>query len=375
LLTEIHRPDGSVQYRVRAVIDGKDRRKLFDTLEAAQLAALEWVGERQCDTRVLVTRLAPADLADAEAALPGLRRLGLGFSTALLWLDKHYARPSTVLWEAAVEEYKSDRGKMGTGPDQISNVAKAARRFAAHVGRPAVGVPTKAEVEGFLSILPPECKATTYNGLLGDVATFLEWLKTRGYVAENPAAGMERRRVVRGLPAILKPEQVATLLRDMEKTDPAWIPYAAICCFAGVRPGLRSGEAFRFDQMLRGGREVIHPEGFEIHGKANGVRIVPWKLCGPLKEWLAAYPPKPGLWPSESPTAAERAWTKVRKRHGLSADVLRHTALSAMCYADGASLAQVAMVSGNSESMIRRHYLGRWSTEMTAALWGLLPSK
>jgi integrase len=375
LLTEIHRPDGSVRYRVRAVIDGKDRRKQFLTLEAAQLEAAEWLNERKVDMRVLATRLAPSDLADAEAALPVFRRLGLGFSEAAQWMAEHYRRPATISWEAAVTEYEEARRKAGISGSQISNVTKAARRFGASVRRPAVGVPTRAEVESFLSTLAEDASPSTYNGLLGDVATFLEWLKVRGYTADNPAAGMERRKVVRGLPEILKPAQVEALLRDLEKQDPLWIPYAAICAFAAVRPGTREGEAFRLDRDLRADREVFHPGGIEIHGKANGVRIVPWPLCGPLQAWLEAYPGNGGLWPSVSPTAAERAWAKVRARHGLSADVLRHTAISAMCYAPGGSLAQVALAAGNSEAMIRRHYLGRWSTEMTQELWGLLPSK
>jgi hypothetical protein len=64
---------------------------------------------------------------------------------------------------------------------------------------------------------------------------------------------------------------------------------------------------------------VLHPEGFAVEGKAHGTRVVPW----------------------------------------------------AICYAPNASLAQIAIAAGNSEAMIRKHYLGGWSLAMTQALWSL----
>ncbi len=372
-ITPITRPDGSVGFRVRAVVLGDDRRKIVGTIDEARLLAAQWVDGRAEELRVLPTRLSPAQLGDAEAASRFLDGLGLGFLDAAKWLLANYKRPSHAEWEAEVTEYEADRRRVGISESQISNVAKAAKRFSAHVARPSIGAPTRAEIEGFLGTLGPEVSPYTYNGLLGDLGTFLQWLVTKGRLQENPAAGMERRRIKRKLPPTLKPPAVEALLRDLEASDPEWVPYAALCVFGAMRPGTREGEAFRLDADLRAGREVFHPGGIEIHGKAHGTRIVPWDMCGPLKAWLDAYPPRSGLWPSDSPTAAERAWEKVREKHSLSADVLRHTAISAMCYAPGASLAKVAIAVGNSEPMIRKHYLGRWSDEMTQALWALRP--
>jgi hypothetical protein len=120
---------------------------------------------------------------------------------------------------------------------------------------------------------------------------------------------------------------------------------------------------------------VLHPAGFEVDGKANGIRVVLWSICGPLKEWINAYPPAPGLWREATGMAAEKAFAPTRKKHGLTQDILRHTALSAMCHAPSASFAQVALAAGNSEAMIRRHYLGRWTPEMTQALYAIKPAK
>jgi hypothetical protein len=45
-----------------------------------------------------------------------------------------------------------------------------------------------------------------------------------------------------------------------------------------------------------------------------------------------------------------------------------------MTYSGQMTLAEVAMALGNSETMLRRHYVGRWSREMSSAVWSLLPS-
>ncbi len=366
----------SGRHEVRARLQGRDRRKVVSTLAEARLIASQWLTGRSEELRQLLTRLTPAELGDAEAAYLEIKdnpHLGLTLRQAVKFAVAHHKRPSVALWADVIERYKSDRERVGISTSQISNVAKAAARLAASSGRTELGNITRDEVEQLLATLAEDTSPSTYNGLLGDISTFLSWCVQKRHLSANPATEIERRKIARGLPQILQPSQVEALLRDLEKTDPAWLPYATMCVFCGLRPGTREGEANRLDADLRDGKSVIHPGGVEVYGKSNGTRIVPY--AGPLKTWLDTYLiPGKGLWPSSSATAAERAWAKIRKRHNLTADVLRHTAISAMCYAPQASLAQVAIAVGNSESMIRKHYLGRWSTTMTEALYAIQPT-
>jgi len=365
-------PDGSERFLVRAVVLGKDRRKVVATYDEAKLLATQWMGDRTEELRVLPTRLSAGQLRNAEAAELLLKPLGLTFLEAAIWLQSNYRRPASVRWDAVIEEYQTERRKIGISESQVTNVAKVAKRLAAHVARDTVGCPSRDEVLGLLGTLGKDASPATYNGLLGDVATFLAWLRTRQYIADNPATGIERRRVSRKLPEILSPSQVENLLRDLQRNDPDWLPYATLCVFGALRPGLREGEANRLDADLRASRSVLHPGGVEIRGKAHGTRIIPWDLCGPLRQWLGNGTLR-SLWPQKSGPAAERSWAKIRSRHNLSADVLRHTAITAMCYAPNASLAQVAIAVGNSEPMIRKHYLGRWSSDMTEQFHGIIP--
>ncbi|HVU32372.1 MAG TPA: hypothetical protein VHE61_02990 [Opitutaceae bacterium] len=370
-------PNGVERFLVRWVVMGQDRRKVVDSLDEARLIAKQWVDDGKQELRVLQTRLTADELGGAEAMQRVLRTvLQIDFETATAWLLANYKRPASIEWTKAIPEYESDRRKVGITESQISNVVKAAKRFAAFVSRSAVGSPTRAEVEGLLKTLSEDVGPSTYNGLLSDVSAFLGWLVTKGYLPENPAEGMERRKVKRGKPPVLQPTAVETLLRDLEVNAPEWVPYAACCVFGALRPGMREGEANRLDADLRADKTVLHPGGIEVHGKAHGDRILPWKLCGPLKEWLDAYPPNRGLWPAETPRIADREWSEFRAKHSFPcADVLRHTAISAMCYATGASLAKVAIGTGTSESRIRTNYLGRWSEELTKELWALKPNR
>jgi hypothetical protein len=142
--------------------------------------------------------------------------------------------------------------------------------------------------------------------------------------------------------------------------------------FAGVRPGLREmGECRRLSDDLSAGKAVELPGGILVHGKAHGDRVTPWENCGPLREWLAAFPLKP----LPRPARAERDWKILRAKLGLPQDVLRHTAASRMCYSGNMTLAEVAMALGTSEAMLRKHYIGRWSRSMSAQVYNLYPSQ
>lgn len=369
----ISRSRGRVVWRVLATINGKQQKKICATQGEAELVAHQWNTAQACDLQSLPTRFTPDKLRMAEAADTICANLGLSMMDAVLFVAKYYKRPSSAKWIETIADYESDRAKQGISESQISNVAKAAKRLASFLARPEIGDLTQTEIETFLGTLPEDASPSTYNGLLGDVRTLCRWAVSKKHLAEDPTANIERRRIKRGLPEILRPAQAEALIRDVEKNNPGWVPYLCISLFGATRPGLREGEASRLNAALRKKQNVIHAGGIEIDGKANGIRIVPWSLAGPLEEWLKAYPPKNGIWPCKSDTIAEREWAKIRTRHSLAADVLRHTGITAMAYAPEGSLAQVAIAAGNSEAMIRKHYLGRWSKEDTARLWSIKP--
>jgi hypothetical protein len=89
-----------------------------------------------------------------------------------------------------------------------------------------------------------------------------------------------------------------------------------------------------------------------------------------LAEWLVRYPLS-----KVSNHASKRTGhliTAVRKKFALGDDVLRHTFIS-MHVAKFKSLAAAALEAGNSETMIRRHYLNLVSEAEASKFWSITP--
>jgi len=135
-ITEITRPDGRVVYLVRAVVMGRDRRKIVASYDEAKLLAQQWSGDRNEELRVLPTRLSAVELGDAEAASRMLKTMGLGFVEAAKWLVSNYQKPSSVTFESAIRNYEIDRRKVGIalfGLQPFQGEANEGGAFADHV--------------------------------------------------------------------------------------------------------------------------------------------------------------------------------------------------------------------------------------------------
>lgn len=88
-----------------------------------------------------------------------------------------------------------------------------------------------------------------------------------------------------------------------------------------------------------------------------------------LAAWLRAYPLE--KFPI-MPRGFRRLRLKFRKQFELSHDVLRHTFIS-MFVAKFRSLGDAALQAGNSESIIRKHYLGLKTAAEADEFFGIVP--
>lgn len=366
------------RWRVTATINGRQKQNFFRTEEEARAQASRWASPAETAFRVVYTRIHPTKIPEHEAAMNILESTGLSVLEAAQFTLKHYRPTVEITVEAAIAEYEAYKRQKGTSESQVSNIVKATKRFFRTHPVPFSQVTTDL-FEKFMAAQKDIKKESTFNGLLRDCRTFFLWAQApnRRYVALDPTATVEPRQHKDSIPVTLSPSQAEVFMHQVEKELPDWLPYASFCLFGAIRPAIRDGEAARLHEALTGKKTVLHEEGFDVDGKAHGIRLVPWAMCGPLRKWLDAYPLKPGqgLWPrSLSSEQATKEWAKVRARCQLDQDVLRHTGISAMSYAPGASLAGVALAVGNSESIIRKKYLGRWSEAKTTALWAILPN-
>ena len=145
------------------------------------------------------------------------------------------------------------------------------------------------------------------------------------------------------------------------------VPFFALCLFAGIRPCLRTGEIFRLrPEHVRLAENVIG-----IDGEVSKVREPRNVAIQPnLAAWLRAYPLTefPIIPPNLQHLRAE-----IAKKFDLSHDIMRHTFIS-MFVAKFRSLGEAALQAGNSESIIRKHYLDLKSTDEAEQFFSILPA-
>jgi hypothetical protein len=116
----------------------------------------------------------------------------------------------------------------------------------------------------------------------------------------------------------------------------------------------------------------------------NAVTIEPWvskvnmrrlvTIQPNLVAWLRAYPLDkfPIVPPKDKMKNLAGKLSRIRTRFGLAHDVLRHTFIS-MRVAKFRSMGDAALQAGNSETIIRRHYLNVTTPQEVDAFFGILP--
>jgi len=145
-----------------------------------------------------------------------------------------------------------------------------------------------------------------------------------------------------------------------------------LATFAGLRPAINGGEITRIAKLknleriidLQAGVIRITPE----LAKTKDVRQVVIQPC--LQAWLTRHPidSYPII-----PRSASNLLAEVRKKFSLGHDVLRHSFIS-MHVAKFRSMGDTALQAGNSEAIIKKHYLNLVSPEEADAFWKIVPA-
>lgn len=241
--------------------------------------------------------------------------------------------------------------------------------------RPAVHEVGTADVEAFLrSLRTKDGKAAatrkTWNNARADVHTFLGWCadKQRRWCAENPVSAVPKFKIGRGVPHVLTVAQVRELMLYVATYEAgAMAKYFALALFAGLRSG-PDGELLKLARhperakLIDVARGVIHVQP-EI-SKTNQYRQT--NIRPALHQWLTRFDAE--IWP----TNADRMLKHIRSRFSLAHDVLRHSFFSYLVGAEG-SVERAALEGGNTEGILRRHYLNLTTCSEANEYWEILP--
>jgi hypothetical protein len=362
-------------------IRGKRVRKQYVSREEAlgEKSALEVEAANVGgDIRARNTRLSADQLAEAEAAITRLGPQSLSLAVEH-FLATYRAPVTSMPLETAVAAFLEAKAPH-VRPLALRDYRATLTALQAAFPVRTVHSITTADILGFLANRGVGKKRL--NNLRGDLNAFLVFCLAapREWIRENPVKAVPKYRLARGIPAIIGAATAAKLMAYVEAYSggpkgghqPGFlVPYFALCLFAGLRPSVPDGEACKLGLQTDPGRFVdqelnvirIAPEV----AKTNSVRNV--RIQPNLAEWLVRYPI--GKFPIV-PKNAKRWITAVRMKFDLTDDVLRHTFIS-MHVAKFKSLGAAALEAGNSEAMVRKHYLDMVGEAEAEKFWSIGP--
>ena len=370
-------------FRLTGWLDGQRIRKQF-------LSRDEALGEKQAleiraanlngDIRARNTRLTIEQLAEAEAAYSRLG--GRSLSQAVEWYLDTYRPPVTVTPLAVAETAFLEERTLHVRPLTLRDYRLTLQELRAFSGAKAVH---EVQTRGLLDFLTSrKVGKKRWNNLRGDLHAFFEFCRAmpRQWTRENPVTAIPKFRISRGVPQIVSAKHIGEVFAFLEKytgetgRQPAGflVPYFALATFAGLRPSVDDGEIVKIGQLGDPARVVDLDLGViritpEI-AKTNHVRRI--KIRPNLAEWLARYPLR--RFPINVPHMRVYI-ANARRACGLAGkdDILRHTFIS-MHVGKFRSLGEAALEAGNSESIIRKHYLEMVSEAEAESFWSIRPA-
>lgn len=366
--------NGVISWRVDGRLNGVRIRRNFKTKDeaAAEKASLELKALQMAkDLRSVATELSPERVRDAEMAFRriGDRRHSLSFYVEFALAN--YREPATQkLLSEAVTDYvaakEHEREQDLLSEAHIVRMKRDLDRLQKHFPKAMVSDLTAPRLLEYFEARRAALK--TFNNRRGIVSTFLKFCLQRDWLADNPLAKIAPRRIRRRRTgaATLTAAQAKELMAFVETTMPEAVPFFALCLFAGIRPCLRTGEILRLKPA-----HVRLKEGIiRIDGEVSKVREPRSIAIQPnLAAWLRAYPlEKFPIIPANLQHLREKAVEKF----SLSHDVMRHTFIS-MFVAKFRSIGEAALQAGNSEGIIRKHYLDLKEPAEADAFWSIFP--
>jgi integrase len=376
IVTKFTNRNGVTSWRVDGRLNGLRIRKNFKSREeaGAEKAALDAkAAQTETGVRTTLTRLTEEQLHEAEAAF---RRLASSPKSLSFYLDfalANYRAPDREQTLAdAVTAYVAFKTR-----EHEQNLLSISQHdhIRRHLGVLMEKFPAVLVSQLTTQQLTEHCqrenaRPKTINNRRGILHTFFKFAFQKDWVAVNPVDKMPHHRIAhrRGSAKTLSAEQAEKLMHHVEKINGGeMVPYFALALFAGIRPCLRHGEILKLKPehvRLDTGVILIEPEVSKVRMKRN-VTIHP-----NLAAWLTAYPLEkfPII-----PTNLQHKRAAVAKDFDLSHDIMRHTFIS-MHVAKFRSMGEAALQAGNSESIIRKHYLDLKTAAEAEKFYGIMPA-
>jgi integrase len=361
--------------------NGKWQRKFFSdeadakTFASMKRISLENEGRQQ---RMILSSLTQEQHDEACRAFEDLGIYSLTEAVKYFLLN-HRAPDYSIEMVNAIARYIEDRESL-LRERTVDALNRSLKRFSDFVKNADVHTISAEQVTLFLKSIrvgdTQKISRKTWNNYRDELHAFFKWcmekdLATkRPYCFINPVESVIRHKnkIVREEqalhPTTSSPDKVLALLTDLMAEEGELVPYFALCYFAGIRPEEVQRMNGREKELINLDTNVITiPAGISKTRQQRQVEISP---C--LAAWLQAY------WKPILPKNHKRKIAKLRKDHKLAHDEMRHSFIS-YHVALNRSVGDAALQAGNSETIVKRHYLNLHPREEGAKFFSIYPRK
>ena len=387
-------PTGTVYWRVAGTINGKRYRKNFqkksEATEEKQRLEVRQRAEQNYE-KVVMTSLSREECEEAKIAFKMLegRKKPLSFYVRYA-LDRYREAEFEQTVETSIDEYlkhkRIEHQRNIITAVQLRTMTTQLTKFKAEYGEKLLGEMDPELIRNYLNNLTygennRHISPKTFNNKRGYLNTFFRFCVLKDWLMLNPVDKVPQFTIKakRGSAETITAEQAEALMKYVENYDGdpdnpkrkplpkgIFVPYFALCLFAGLRPDIRTGEIGRLKKehiRLDTGVILIEPEVSKVDEK-RAIKIQP-----NLRLWLEKYPL------DEYPIVPNRLEYHrkiIRKKNGLDHNVLRHTFIS-MIVGAFQSVGDAALQAGNSENIIRKHYLDLKTEAEADEFWRITP--
>lgn len=375
-------------YRVQGWKEGgKWQKKQFakeaDAIEFARTKNIELLNHGR-KVVLVATELNEDQIQQCERAY---RNLGDAYDLdeVVQFFLKHNRPPEfTITMLDGIKHYLDWKELEGVRDTTRKKTSMILKSFAKHSGNPLVHAVTESEIRSYLQSLrsadgKTAAKKKTWNNHRAELASFFIWAgkrdldTNRPWTFNNPTESVtafSSKRVAEQRPdiATTSPEAARELLSYvMNYKEGKLAKWFALAYFAGIRPSTDQGELVKLSERedelinLTTGR-ILLPADMTKTKDSRPIRI-----SANLKMWLEAYEGKP-----IAPTNLKNDYRHVRQKFGLQNDETRHSFIS-YHIALNRSIGDTALEAGNSERVIKKHYLDHQSKVEGEAFFSITP--
>jgi len=327
--------------------------------------------------------LCPLDDEKIKVAVDAFDVLGDAYTLpeAISFFLKHHRAPSfTISLIDGIKQYLDACERQGIRDRTILQFKSVLGQFCRHSDNPQVHQITKQSVDAYLRSLGTKdgtsvASRKTWNNYRNDLNRFFVWAcekdagTQRPWTFLNPVLEVSHftsKQVAEQRPevATTAPEDVLRLFSHLMQQGGALVKYFALAYFAGIRPdGELKAVADQESKLinLRTGFITI-PAGI---AKTKDVRKV--SIPENLAAWFRAYSGHPII-----PRNFDRLIKEVRKQFSLQHDETRHSFIS-FHVAINRSVGDAALQAGNSEGVVKKHYLNLHTKEDGSQFFSIVP--